>query len=480
MDIFRRAGRPNCNQPKHYDMNKTNILASGPPASRSWYTGFAGLLEWQWPVPPRRIWCALLCAALFSVPEVPAQDAVSINLKQAVEMALRSSREVGLAQARYNVAQNTVNVNRSAFRPNLFTGSGAAYTHGFPQTPSGAAPSIVNASYLQTVFNPLLASQVRSADERREAQRLELEKTRNSVMLQTSSSYLELAKVRHSLDLMRAHRQSNARILEFTRQRSSEGLELSIEVTRAELNEARSEQRIVQLESRQRVLERQLGALIGIPGDRRIEIESEIVPLNEQQREQELVDRALSSSLDLQQAEFERRARAHRLEGEIATKWPTVDLFAEYGLFARFNNFQDFFQRFQRNNFNIGLQVRIPLVTSQRSANVALARSELTTAEMDLKAKRQNVELDVERQYQRLRELDAAREVARLELKLAQENLQIVQANFGEGRSNLRDVEKARLEENDKWLAFLDSDYEHQKAQLDLLNTTGDLGRLFR
>jgi len=461
-------------------MNKTNILASGPPASRSWYTGFAGLLEWQWPVPPRRIWCALLCAALFSVPEVPAQDAVSINLKQAVEMALRSSREVGLAQARYNVAQNTVNVNRSAFRPNLFTGSGAAYTHGFPQTPSGAAPSIVNASYLQTVFNPLLASQVRSADERREAQRLELEKTRNSVMLQTSSSYLELAKVRHSLDLMRAHRQSNARILEFTRQRSSEGLELSIEVTRAELNEARSEQRIVQLESRQRVLERQLGALIGIPADRRIEIESEIVPLNEQQREQELVDRALSSSLDLQQAEFERRARAHRLEGEIATKWPTVDLFAEYGLFARFNNFQDFFQRFQRNNFNIGLQVRIPLVTSQRSANVALARSELTTAEMDLKAKRQNVELDVERQYQRLRELDAAREVARLELKLAQENLQIVQANFGEGRSNLRDVEKARLEENDKWLAFLDSDYEHQKAQLDLLNTTGDLGRLFR
>jgi len=428
----------------------------------------------------RNIWCALLCAALLGVPEVPAQDAVSINLKQAVEMALRNSREVGLAQARYNVAQNTVDVNRSAFRPNLFTGSGAAYTHGFPQTPSGAAPSIVNASYLQTVFNPLLASQVRSADERREAQRLELEKTRNSVMLQTSSSYLELAKVRHSLDLMRAHRQSNARILEFTRQRSSEGLELSIEVTRAELNEARSEQRIVQLESRQRVLERQLGALIGIPAERRIEIESEIVPLNEQPREQELVDRALSSSLDLQQAEFERRARAHRLEGEIATKWPTVDLFAEYGLFARFNNFQDFFQRFQRNNFNIGLQVRIPLVTSQRSANVALARSELTTAEMDLKAKRQNVELDVERQYQRLRELDAAREVARLELKLAQENLQIVQAHFGEGRSNLRDVEKARLEENDKWLAFLDSDYEHQKAQLDLLNTTGDLGRLFR
>ena len=45
---------------------------------------------------------------------------------------------------------------------------------------------------------------------------------------------------------------------------------------------------------------------------------------------------------------------------------------------------------------------------------------------------------------------DAARDVARLELKLAQESLQIVQASFEEGRSNLRDVEKARLDENGK------------------------------
>src|SRR5207249_11958072 len=234
----------------------------------------------------RNIWCALLCAALLGVPEVPAQDAVSINLKQAVEMALRNSREVGLAQARYNVTQNTVEVNRSAFRPNLFTGSGAAYTYGFPQTVSGAAPSIINASYVQTVYNPLLSSEVRASDERKEAQRLELERTRNSVMLQTGSSYLELAKVRHSLDLMRTQRQSNARILDFTRQRLAEGRELPIEVTRAELNEARSEQKIVQLETRERVLERQLSAWLGFPPGRRIEIEAEVLPLNEQQREQ--------------------------------------------------------------------------------------------------------------------------------------------------------------------------------------------------
>src|SRR5438105_10067892 len=126
-------------------------------------------------------------------------------------------------------------------------------------------------------------------------------------MLLASSSYLELAKVRHSLDLMRTQRQSNARILDFTRQRLGEGRELPIEVTRAELNEARSEQKIVQLETRERVLERQLSAWLGLPSDRRLEIEAEVLPLNEPQREQDLVDRALNSSLDLQQAEFERK-----------------------------------------------------------------------------------------------------------------------------------------------------------------------------
>ena len=90
------------------------------------------------------------------------------------------------------------------------------------------------------------------------------------------------------------------------------------------------------------------------------------------------------------------------------------------------------------------------------------------------------MELQAAQQFQRVRELEAAREVARLELKLAQENVQVLQASFEEGRAKLRDVEKARLEENDRWIGFLDSDYEHQKAQLDLLNTTGDLGRLFR
>src|SRR5215467_4186261 len=152
----------------------------------------------------RSIYPALLVAVWLLVPVLSfAQDLESVSLKQAVDRALRNSSEVALAQMQYNVSRNTVEANRAVFRPNLFTGSGAAYSYGFPLTPSGAAPSIINLSYVQTLFNPPLTAQVLASTERSEAQRLDLEKTRNNVMFQTTSAYLELAKVRHSLELMR-------------------------------------------------------------------------------------------------------------------------------------------------------------------------------------------------------------------------------------------------------------------------------------
>jgi outer membrane protein TolC len=409
-----------------------------------------------------------------------AQDLQPMGLKDAVNNALRSSREVALAQARLDVAERTVNVDRSVFQPNLFTGSGLAWTYGFPLTPGGQAPTIINLSYVQSVYNPLQTAQVRAAQERREIQRLELEKTRNSIALQTSSAYLELGKVRHSLELMRVERQSNTRIINFTQERVREGVELPIETTRAELTAARTEQRIVLLENRENQLQQQLASLMGLPLGQRFDVAEQPLTLQTADRQSDVVDRAVDASLDIRQSEYERRAKEHLVSGQIATKWPTIDVVGEYGLYGRYNNFQKYYTQFQSNNITAGLQIRIPLISAQRSSNVAFAKSELTASEIELRNKRQTVQLQAAQQFQRVRELEAAREVARLELKLAQEQVQMIQANFQEGRANLRDVERARLEENDKWIAFLDSDYDRQRAQLELLVTTGELSKIYQ
>jgi outer membrane protein TolC len=60
------------------------------------------------------------------------------------------------------------------------------------------------------------------------------------------------------------------------------------------------------------------------------------------------------------------------------------------------------------------------------------------------------------------------------------EVLHVVQARFEEGRANLRDVEKLRLDESTKWLAFLDADYDNQQAALELLRLSGQLAAVLQ
>jgi outer membrane protein TolC len=405
-----------------------------------------------------------------------------LTLKRAVTLALQNSRDLALARVQYTVAQKQAGVDRAEFRPNLYTGSGAAYSNGFPQTPGGAAPSVFNMSYTQAVFNPPLRGQLRAAEDRAENQRLEMERTRNGVIVRAVTEYLELAKVRHSLELLRTERESGQKILDVTRERVTAAVELPIEVTRGELSLARIEQHIVQLEGRDAILEQQLRDLTGIPADQLLEVAPEDLPATAEQPLNELVDSALSNSLDIKEAENERSAREHVLKGEKGGYWPTVNIVGLYSVLSNINNYQRFYQpgTFQRNNVTFGIDLHIPLFSAKTSANVALARSELTVAELALGNKRREIRLDAEQKIRGVRELDAAREVARLDLKLSQETLEATQAKFDQGRATLRDLEQTRLAESEKWVAFLDADFARQQAELALLQSTGQLAKVFQ
>ena len=407
-----------------------------------------------------------------------------LTLKGALDRALKGSREVALARIQASVARRQANLTKSKFQPNLFTGSGAVYTNGIPETPGGTAPSIFNMAYVQTLFNPPLRGQYRAETLQAKIEQLQTSRTRDSVMVRTASTYLELNKARHGLELLRREGDSSTRVLDITRQRVAEGRELPIEITRAELATARVEQRRLQLEGREDVLEATLRDLCSIAPDRRIELTgTEETPNFASAADRpmhELVALGLENSLEIRQAELDYRAKQERLKGEKGGYFPTVDLVGKYSLLSKINNYEDFFKTFQKNNVNVGLQINIPIFSAHTSAAVELASEDLHRSELELSATRSRVENEVRSQARRVRETEAAREVARLELKLTQEELQILQAKFEEGYANLREVEKLRLEESTKWLAFLDADFDNQQASLELLRMTGQLATVLQ
>src|SRR6266436_2931404 len=243
---------------------------------------------------------------------------------------------------------------------------------------------------------------------------------------------------------------------------------------------ARVVQRILQLEGRQDELEVVLRGQTGLAENTLIDVTPEDLPGVAEQEGANLVALALQDNVALRVAESDVRAKEFRLTGEKRGYYPTLELVSVYSLLGKFNNYDQFFKTFERNNFNAGIQMQVPIFSAQIRANIALAQVNLDVAKAALSSKKTEVSAAVRVKTRRLRERDAAKEVARLELQLTQQNLTVLQSQFAEGRINLREVEKARLEESDKWMAYLDANFQRQQAQLDLLQTAGQLDKVWQ
>jgi outer membrane protein len=409
-----------------------------------------------------------------------APEPVALTLKAAIERALNNSRDLQVARIQATLADRAAFVTRSEFLPNLYAGSGAAYTHGIPETPGGRAPSIFNVTYNEQVFNRPLWGQARELQEQVTGQRIVLEDVRNGVILRTASAYLELVKVRHSLELLRKEQDSAGKILEVTRERSYEGFELPVEVTRAQLTQARVTQRILQLDGRGDEIEVFLRGQLGLAQDQPIEVSPEELPGSAEQAGADLVALAQQNNVGIRLAESDVRAREFRLKGERGGRLPTLELVGIYSLLGKYNNYNQFFNHFERNNVNVGVQVQVPIFSAHTKASIGLAQINLDVARASLDNKKTQLSAEVRQKTHRIREMDAGKEVARLELQLAQQRVGLLQSQFTEGKVNLREVEQARLEENDKWMAFLDSTFQRQQAQLELLRAAGQLDKVFQ
>src|ERR1700736_5657221 len=410
----------------------------------------------------------------------PTLNASALTLRRVIELALQNSKDLQLAKIQARLSDHSALITRAEFMPNLYIGSGLGYTYGIPETPGGRAPAIFNVTYTQQVLNDSLRGYGKQLQEEAKSQKIALEEVRDSVIVRTAMAFLELGKVRHSLELLRAEQQSADKILQVTAGRETEGFELSIEVTRAQLTKAQVVQRILQLEGRQDELEVFLRAQIGLAADSPIEVLPEDLPGQAEQEGANLVAMAMQDNTSLRLAESDVRAKEFRLKGEKRGYFPTLELVSIYSLLGRFNNYDQFFKTFQRNNFNAGIQVNMPIFSAKTKANIGLADVNLEASKASLNNKKIEVTSDVRQKTRSVREKDAAKEVARLELQLAQQDVAVFQSQYSEGKLNLREVEKARLTENERWMAYLDATFARQQAQLELLRVAGQLNKVWQ
>ncbi len=423
-------------------------------------------------------WQLVLVAALV------APDTEKLTMKQAVEMALAGNPDIRIAQAQEERARQAANEVRSTFIPSVVAGSGLAYTHGFPLSIEGSAPSIVQVVGSSQVLNIPQRHAVREMQAMSRAGGSSTLARRDEIVWRTASTYLDLDKTSRSLDSARRETESLARLEALTGERVRAGVEIPTELTRARLALAKNRQHIVALEGQAATLESSLKALLWIADDRRIGTVPESWPSlkpSPEETETAAIARAIENSPDLKRLAQEVEAKEARVKAEQAQKYPQMDLIAQYAVLSKANNYEDFFRKFERNNVEIGVSIRIPLFNGPRiSARVGQAEAELTQAKQSLESAKRNTSLEIRKLFQRSRQAEAAREVARLELDLARETVSVLLARFEEGRIGARELEQARIDESVRFNALLEAGFEQDRTRLEVLRTTGEIARVLQ
>ncbi len=411
--------------------------------------------------------------------------AEQVTFQQAIKLAMQNSPNIGVAAADQTKAEQAFRETRNQYLPNLVVGSGLGYSYGYPLSIEGAAPSIFNVNYQSALYNPSLKEFSKAAKMEWNAAIKSTDDQRKDVILDTAITYLQLDTVTSALKVSRDQENDANKLAEIVAQRVQQGVDSQVELTRAKLMAARVHMRVVETEGNVDLLRTHLSQLTGLPADS-IETATESIPkLPETDQQADLTSKALDSSLSLKVANEHAEAEQFRAKGEWKALYPQFDLVAQYGYFSDFNNYQDYFIKFQRNNMTAGISIRFPFLNFVQRARAAQAEAEAVKAKKQAIMVKNQVSSETLKLQRAVRQLSAAQQVAQLEYQLAQSDVESTQIRAESGAApaqgqpsqavTARDVSNARIQAAEKYSQYLDTTFELDKARLQLLRATGEL-----
>jgi outer membrane protein TolC len=394
-----------------------------------------------------------------------------------VERALQQNPEIAMARLDELKAQAAVRVQKDPFAPHVSIGSGLAYTYGFPMSIDGAAPSVVQGRVTESLFNRQQSYAVARTKEDARGAGIAASAKKDDVAFRTAALFLDAERAARAGEMARKEVESSQKVLATVANRVQEGRELPLESKRAELNLARARQVADSLDADRETAETSLALVLGYGADDRVQAAAEersAPPLPPS--EDAAVESALRSSQELRRLESQIVAKGLDSRSAKAARLPHAELVAQYGLFATFNHYQDYFLKYQRNNAELGVSFVLPLLAGPGvGAAAAEADADASRLRIQLANTRNQITADTHQSYRDVRKAEAQRDVARLDLEVAREQVSVNLAMLQEGRILLSQVEESRIAESGKWIAFYDAQYAVERARWTLARQTGDL-----
>jgi outer membrane protein TolC len=422
-----------------------------------------------------RVTVAALCLLSYSLP-VPAQDqGKPLAFRTAIELALRNSAGTSLSRAELERVRATVTQTRDLYIPQVSVGAALGYSHGFPLSLEGSAPSLFNVNIQGLLINAAQRDYLRAAKSDSAATVAQNDERRSNVIMETALDYVQLDLLESSLSVHSQQQAAAAKYQDIITQRTQAGLDSQTELTRAKLAVARTRLEIAQAQAAADELRHRLAQLTGLP-ESAIRPSTETIPqLPTVSQDENLPAQAADKDPSVKAAEQAAHAKEFRANAERKQLYPTVDLAGQYALLARYNNYDQFFKTFERNNLSIGVVVRFPIFSAPQRAAAEVARADADKAREEARTVKERVSGETLKMQRSVQGLSAARDVAMLEHQLAQADIEAAQAKVESGTASIKDEQNARVAEHQRYAAYLSSTFDLDKAQIQLLRQTGEL-----
>jgi outer membrane protein TolC len=401
----------------------------------------------------------------------------SLTLRQTVELAIKQNPDIALARLDEAKVRQGIRAAHGPFTPHVTVGSGLAYSNGIPVSIGGSAPSVAQAVATQDIFNRQQSLMVAQAKEDARSSGFATANKRDEAAYRVAALYLDAERAGRLSELARKDIESRQRVLAAIQAQVQEGRALPLAQKQAELAIAQARQATLELEDQRDAAETSLAVALGYPAEDRVQ------PAQEERAAPQLpaspeaaIETALESNKELRQLQSQSASKQLEIRGDKAARWPRVDLVAQYTMLAKFNNYTEFYNKFQRNNEQIGMSFQVPIFAGAAiGAQVAQAEIDVDHLKIEMANARNRIAADLQQSFRDATRSQSAAEVARLDLDVAREQVSVDLAQMQEGRLPMRELEEARVTENAKWIALYDAQYTLEKARWNVLRLTGQL-----
>ena len=402
-----------------------------------------------------------------------------VSLPSAVDLALRHSPRVKMAEADVQKSRAALAETKDVFIPSLSAGAGLGQSYGYSPNP----PTLFYATGQSIIYGASQLPYIHSARAGYNAARRSFDDVREAVAEDVALTYSELLKDKQREDALSQQTADSNRLIAIVEDRVHAGRDPHIDLTQVKLNAAQLH--ITLLHAQDDTLNdlKHLADLIGEPAD--------IVHIADSFPPEPLPQQAIKpdpgyANGAVAAAFLTAQAKQQQAIGDSKYLYrPSVSLFLQYNRYATFTNSFHTLEGIDgtaigANQYAFGFQFNLPIYDRARRDRNRESIAEASRSLHEAELAEVNALDGQSRLRHNLEELTAQTQAATLSQQLAQEQLDIIELQLkapvgGAPILTPREEQNARITERERYLNVVDANFQLRQAQISLMRQTGQL-----